>query len=109
MSSVYLLELTMNSNSTGKILRRELPLAKHLLIAIFFGFCCSLTPGLDAGNESGNSSSKGIPIITYNVQFLPGLARAKNKRAYPNYRARQIAEKMSAFEIVALRSILEEI
>lgn len=44
-----------------------------------------------------------LSVITYNVQFLPGMASAANKRKEPHYRAERIAEEASRFDIVALQ------
>jgi len=48
-------------------------------------------------------SSDTLSVITYNVQFLPGMASSANKRKEPVYRAGRIAEEMSAYDIVALQ------
>ncbi len=44
-----------------------------------------------------------VSVITYNVQFLPGMASSANKRKEPHYRAERIAEEVSGFDIVALQ------
>lgn len=48
-----------------------------------------------------------LRAVSYNVQFLPGLARYTNERGEPAYRAKQIAEKMSAFDIVGLNETFD--
>ncbi len=48
-------------------------------------------------------SDDTLSVITYNVQFLPGMASSANKRKEPVYRADHIAEEMSAYDIVALQ------
>lgn len=49
-----------------------------------------------------------LKIITYNVQFLPGIAEAQNERPKPEYRAKRIAEEVSKFDIVGLQETFEE-
>ncbi|NUM54400.1 MAG: endonuclease/exonuclease/phosphatase family protein [Candidatus Hydrogenedentes bacterium] len=49
-----------------------------------------------------------IKVITYNVQFLPGIAEGQNKRPDPEYRAKRIAEEVGKFDIVALQETFEE-
>ena len=44
-----------------------------------------------------------IRVLTYNVQFLPEPASAKNERPDPAYRAGQIAEQVSRFDLVGLQ------
>jgi len=44
-----------------------------------------------------------LSVVSYNVQFLPGMASAANKRKEPHYRAERIAEELSRFDIVALQ------
>lgn len=48
-----------------------------------------------------------ITVITYNVQFLPGIAEAQNERKEPEYRAKRIVEELRAFDIVALQETFE--
>lgn len=55
---------------------------------------------------------KGPPdsfrVISYNVQFLPPIARHTNKRPRHLYRAEQIAEKMAAFDLVGLNETFDD-
>lgn len=48
-----------------------------------------------------------IKVLSYNVQFLPGIAASHNKRPNPEYRARRIAEEVSKFDIVGLQETFE--
>jgi len=48
-----------------------------------------------------------IRVITYNVQFLPGIAASSNERPEPEYRATRIAEECSGYDIVALQETFE--
>ncbi len=49
-----------------------------------------------------------LKVITYNVQFLPGLARMANKRKDPDYRARTIGRAMAAYDIVGLNETFDD-
>ncbi len=49
-----------------------------------------------------------IKVLSYNVQFLPGIAASQNKRPNPEYRAKRIAEEASKFDIVGLQETFEE-
>jgi endonuclease/exonuclease/phosphatase family metal-dependent hydrolase len=49
-----------------------------------------------------------LRVASYNVEFLPSLARYTNTRAEPAYRARKIAENMSAFDIVGLNETFDD-
>ncbi len=49
-----------------------------------------------------------LTVITYNVQFLPGVASVANKRKEPEYRAQRIADEVSAFDIVALQEVFHD-
>jgi len=48
-----------------------------------------------------------IRVLSYNVQFLPGIAASHNKRPNPEYRAKRIAEEVSKFDIVGLQETFE--
>lgn len=48
-----------------------------------------------------------IKVLSYNVQFLPGIAASHNKRPNPEYRAKRIAEEVSKFDIVGLQETFE--
>lgn len=67
-----------------------------------------LSTGLLAvAQDSPSRSDDVVKVVTYNVQFLPGIAAQANKRKEPRYRAEQIGEKMAAFDIVALNETFE--
>lgn len=48
-----------------------------------------------------------IKVLTYNVQFLPGVGASANKRPDPEYRASRIAEEAAKFDIVGLQETFE--
>lgn len=50
-----------------------------------------------------------LRVISYNVQFLPGLAGAvANKRGNPVYRAKTIGQKLVDFDIIGLNELFDE-
>lgn len=56
--------------------------------------------------ETGDKSPcQAIRVITYNVQFLPGLAAAANKRKDTKYRAVTLGKKLAEYDIVALNEV----
>lgn len=57
--------------------------------------------------ETG-ATGKTLKVITYNVQFLPGLARLINKRKDPEYRARTIGKALADFDVVGLNELFDE-
>jgi len=55
------------------------------------------------------AEERPLSVITYNVQFLPGMASAFNDRPEPEYRAKRIAEEVAAFDIVGLQEMFHVI
>lgn len=49
-----------------------------------------------------------LRVISYNVQFLPGIAAVANKRPNPVYRAQTIGQKLSVYDIVGLNELFEK-
>ncbi|MBM3289557.1 MAG: hypothetical protein FJY92_05350 [Candidatus Hydrogenedentes bacterium] len=52
-------------------------------------------------------SQDTIKVLSYNVQFLPGIAASQNERPDPEYRARRIAEEVAKFDIAGLQETFE--
>jgi endonuclease/exonuclease/phosphatase family metal-dependent hydrolase len=50
-------------------------------------------------------SSRHLKVITFNVQFLPGVAETFNKRPDAAYRARAIAGKLADYDIIGLNEV----
>ena len=52
----------------------------------------------------------GMPlrVISYNVQFLPGVARVANKRKQPQYRAAELGRLMSHYDLVGLNEVFDD-
>ncbi|MCL4216940.1 MAG: endonuclease/exonuclease/phosphatase family protein [Candidatus Hydrogenedentes bacterium] len=69
---------------------------------IFKTLCTALCVGLLGAFAAADDTLK---IVTYNVQFLPGLASMQNERREPAYRARRIVEELKDFDIVALQEV----
>jgi len=53
-------------------------------------------------------STTTLRVITYNVQFLPEPVSFKNERPQPEYRARQISQKVGRFDLVALQEMFHD-
>lgn len=56
---------------------------------------------------SAAADDEELRVITYNVQFLPGIAASANKRKEPEYRAKRIGEEMAKFDVVALNEVFD--
>jgi endonuclease/exonuclease/phosphatase family metal-dependent hydrolase len=61
------------------------------------------TSELIRAEDSTPPATTTFRVITYNVQFLPAPASSKNERPQPEYRAHQIADKVSPYDLVALQ------
>jgi endonuclease/exonuclease/phosphatase family metal-dependent hydrolase len=48
-----------------------------------------------------------LKVITYNVQFLPGIAELANLRRHADYRAQAIGEKLAGYDIIGLNEVVE--
>ncbi|HRK35041.1 MAG TPA: endonuclease/exonuclease/phosphatase family protein, partial [Candidatus Hydrogenedentes bacterium] len=60
-----------------------------------------------AGVAQDTPAPGKLSVITYNVQFLPGIAAGQNKRPEPEYRVTRIVEETRKFDIVALQETFE--
>jgi endonuclease/exonuclease/phosphatase family metal-dependent hydrolase len=49
-----------------------------------------------------------LRVISYNVQFLPGVARAANKRKQPEYRAAELGRLLGKFDLVGLNEVFDD-
>jgi len=54
-------------------------------------------------------SGQRLKVITYNVQFLPGIAELANLRRHADYRARTIGDKLADYDIVGLNEVFEAV
>lgn len=59
-------------------------------------------------SEAVAEEPQTLKVISYNVQFLPGVAAGSNKRPEPEYRAGRIGEAMAVFDIVTLQETFNE-
>ena len=83
----------------------------HRLAVVLLALIGSMTLGWgDQGTDTteGRVPTKTLRVISYNVQFLPAPVSFANKRKQPEYRARQIGDAMSKFDIVGLNEVFDE-
>lgn len=78
-------------------------LVRYFATALMLLTCC-LYPSLQA-DESGGG--KQIRVISYNVQFLPGIAALANRRGQPAYRAQAIGKQLTGYDIIGLNELFE--
>lgn len=76
---------------------------RDLVAVLFIAAVTASCIGLGEAFAEPGPSATTLSVVTYNVQFLPGMASAANKRKEPHYRAERIAEEVSRFDIVALQ------
>ncbi len=85
---------------------------RHWLVITTIYFILACSTNLRAQEPSERAGQADFPgnfrAISYNVQFLPAIARHTNKRSLPIYRAKQIAEKMTAFDIIGLNETFDD-
>ena len=62
-------------------------------------------PSLD-GQVVSDEPRANFKVISYNVQFLPGIAAVANNRADAPYRAQRLGELLSAWDVVGLNEVL---
>ncbi len=70
------------------------------------GWFCALTCSL-AGQPAVADEPRDLAVISYNVQFLPGVAQIANKRKQPAYRALELGRQLARFDIVCLQEVFE--
>lgn len=58
--------------------------------------------------HAADDSSPLLRVVSYNVQFLPGVARVANKRKEPGYRAAELGRLMSQYDIVGLNEVFDD-
>lgn len=78
---------------------------RHRLLCATMLFAAYLL--LVASRSPAAEPEHKLRVISYNVQFLPGIASIVNKRKDPAYRAKTIGEELSAFDIVGLNEVFE--
>jgi len=76
-----------------------------MLAAVLLGLLLHGSTAASAADPAAGEHK--LRVVSYNVQFLPGIASLVNKRKDPTYRARTIGEKMSEFDIVGLNEVFE--
>ncbi|MGD9648620.1 MAG: endonuclease/exonuclease/phosphatase family protein [Pirellulales bacterium] len=80
-----------------------------IILASFAALTLAVRPTWadEADSSPAESTPETLRIITYNVQFLPGIAALANKRNEPLYRAKMIGEKLAVFDAVGLNEVFE--
>ncbi|MBX7073768.1 MAG: sphingomyelin phosphodiesterase [Pirellulales bacterium] len=78
-------------------------IVRHLLIFVLT--IAALSPSLGVAQDLLKNGQ--LRVISYNVQFLPGVAAVANKRKDPNYRAQTIGEKLASFDIIGFSEVFE--
>lgn len=64
---------------------------------------------MSAGGLSAEDNNPDtLRVITYNVQFLPGVARSANKRKQPEYRAAELGRLLSKYDLVGLNEVFDD-
>ncbi|MBX9791082.1 MAG: endonuclease/exonuclease/phosphatase family protein [Pirellulales bacterium] len=82
--------------------------ASLILVVFVIGWLAARPSGAEeTPAPSAAAGPETLRIVTYNVQFLPGIAAIANKRKEPLYRAKAIGEKLAAFDIVGLNEVFE--
>lgn len=61
-------------------------------------------PSLQADEAGGGQQ---IRVISYNIQFLPGIAALANRRGQPAYRAQTIGKQLTEYDIIGLNELFE--
>lgn len=68
-------------------------------------------PDSDSGSQLDNQPQTGrresLRVITYNTQFLPGVASHFNKRGHPSYRSKAIGKAVTGFDIIGLNELFD--
>jgi endonuclease/exonuclease/phosphatase family metal-dependent hydrolase len=69
---------------------------------------CLTAPGCPTSpRPAGHANPSAVRVITFNAQFLPGLASSFNKRPAPHYRAGKLAEKLGGHDIIGLNEMFD--
>lgn len=63
--------------------------------------------GADAPEAAKPGAGRELRVVSYNVQFLPGIAALANDRGDAPYRARRIGEELAAFDLVGLQEAFD--
>jgi endonuclease/exonuclease/phosphatase family metal-dependent hydrolase len=53
------------------------------------------------------AEGRDLKVITFNVQFLPGIAGLANQRVDPEYRARTLGKLLASYDIVGLNEVFD--
>ena len=87
---------------------RTVSLACLVPIIIVIGSLIMTSAGPAPADEPNDSQhSRRLKAISYNVQFLPGVAAVANKRPNAPYRARVLGDRLAAWDIVGLNEAFD--
>lgn len=75
---------------------------------VAMSIACLSAGMLRAEEPTTERSDDVLRVISYNVQFLPGVASLVNQRKDPVYRAGAIGAAMCDFDIIGLNEVFEE-
>lgn len=92
-----------------RTLTRNIP---WLVSLALFAACAVFATGdsivrADEAPSDAARDGSTLRVITYNVQFLPGIAAAANERKEPRYRAEVLGRTLSAFDVVGLNEVFD--
>ncbi len=85
-------------------------LRTHRLPIVLSGLAWGIATALCPATSEPRSSPTVPPelkVVTFNVQFLPGVASAYNKRRDPEYRARELAARLAGYDIIGLNEVFD--
>jgi len=76
--------------------------------AIFCAMLLATTPLPAADSEHPTPKNPNeLRVLSYNVQFLPGIAQLFNARGNDEYRPRRLGEVLAEFDIIGLNEVFE--
>jgi len=76
---------------------------RYFIAAWIMASLC-INPSLQAAE---GTAGKQVRVISYNVQFLPGIAALANRRGQPTYRAQAIGKQLANYDIIGLNELFE--
>jgi endonuclease/exonuclease/phosphatase family metal-dependent hydrolase len=67
----------------------------------------SISARAEGPSDSSGQVPKKLRVISYNVQFLPGIARLFNARGNDDYRPRRLGQVLAEYDIIGLNEVFE--
>lgn len=88
--------------------QQSVSLARLLpIVTVIGGLIVASARPVVADEPNDTQGFRRLRAISYNVQFLPGVAAVANKRAYAPYRARVLGDRLAAWDIVGLNEAFD--